>query len=71
MGKYLDLDDAVANVSGDVARRELEELRAERDDLARSLSGMVEYAECNDPGNPHLDRARVALSMVDREVRSE
>ena len=37
MAHELDLDDAVANVSGDRARRELEELRAERDALAGKL----------------------------------
>ena len=62
MSMYLDLDDAVANVTGDVARRELDELRGERDELVRVLKGMVEYSECNDPGNPWLNGARAVLS---------
>ena len=33
MATELDLDDAKANVSGDLARQELDELRRERDDL--------------------------------------
>ena len=33
MAVYLDLDDAVANVAGDVAKRELDELRRENDAL--------------------------------------
>jgi hypothetical protein len=26
------------------------------------MRGMVEYAECNDPGNPYLDQAKALLS---------
>jgi hypothetical protein len=26
------------------------------------MRGMVEYAECNDPGNPYLDQAQALLS---------
>jgi hypothetical protein len=26
------------------------------------MRGMIEYAECNDPGNPYLDQAKVLLS---------
>ena len=26
------------------------------------MRGMVEYAECNDPGNPYLDQAKTLLS---------
>ena len=61
MAHELDLDDAVANVTGDLARRELDELRRERDEIITVLKGMVEYSECNDPGNPWLNRARAVL----------
>jgi hypothetical protein len=26
------------------------------------MRGMIEYAECNDPGNPYLDQAKALLS---------
>lgn len=41
MAHELDLDDAVANVSGDVARRELEELRAELTRLDRICNEQI------------------------------
>ena len=37
MATYLDLDDAAANVVGDVAQRELDELRRQRDELEKAL----------------------------------
>ena len=98
MTTELDPDDAVGNVTGDRARRELDELRGEnerlnricneqvasidamelemrrmyreRDKLVRVLKGMVDYSECNDPGNPWLNGARAVLSD-EREVNGE
>jgi hypothetical protein len=32
------------------------------------MRGMVEYAECNDPGNPYLDQAKTLLSAGKEDV---
>jgi hypothetical protein len=32
------------------------------------MRGMVEYAECNDPGNPYLDQAKALLSAGKEDV---
>ena len=50
MAKYLDLDDAVANVAGDVAKRELDELRRQRNELAEALNKMVTAYETESIG---------------------
>ena len=71
MATELDLDDAVGNVTGDLARRELDKLLRERDETIRVLKGMVEYSECNDPGNPWLNEARAVLRDRDADIGGE
>ena len=68
MSKYLDLDDAVANVTGDVAKRELNELRRQRDELAEALRELVEAGEdVWDFNRPCLQEGRNALANLDSE----
>ena len=68
MAMYLDLDDAVANVTGDVAKRELDELRRQRDELAEALRELVEAGEdVWDFNRPCLQEGRNALANLDSE----
>lgn len=68
MAHELDLDDAVANVSGDRARRELEELRAHIERLRQSLSAVISVA---DRKTVEFDEAKQALSDAPFESLAE
>ena len=59
MAHELDLDDAVANVSGYRARRELEELRAHVQRLRQSLFAVISVA---DRKTVEFDEAKQALN---------
>ena len=68
MATELDLDDAVGNVTGNVARRELDELRRQRDELAEALRELVEAGEdVWDFNRPCLQEGRNALANLDSE----
>lgn len=65
MARELDLNDAVAQVTGRKAHEELMQLRSERWQLIAHLERMVEYSECNDPLNPNLPPAQELLKSID------
>ena len=65
MARELDLNDAVAHVTGETAHKELIQLRQERWQLIAHLERMVENSECNYPLNPNLAPAQVLLKSID------
>ena len=44
----------------------LDEERAELNQARQIITDLVKYAECNDPGNPHIGRAKGFLSGGDQ-----
>ena len=70
MAHELDLDDAVAQVSGDRARRELEELRAERDELRHRLETVCAKVEhwrykCSPHKGHHCEYRKAVQAIKD------
>ena len=63
MAHELDLDDAVANVSSDRARRELEELRVENARLKKHLQQVLDDASMLEHVDPET------LNNIEVEVR--
>lgn len=47
---------------------DVEPLEQELKQARQIITDLVEYAECNDPGNPHLARAKGFLSGGDSNV---
>lgn len=64
MAIELDLDDAVANTAGSLAREEVYQLHIDQRALVKCLKNMVEHAECNDPSNPYLATAQTLIQIV-------